>query len=115
MSNGGDIMIDLGVNLNIDVDLKEVHFPVYFERKNICVSCGESGCLKFINIFGKESSHEVHPFEHIKCSKCGAIYSIKWDKDQETEKLYPSAVDRSMYRDFLNNFKKKENMEKDLK
>lgn len=107
-------MIDLGVNLNVDIDLKEVHFPIYFERKNICVSCGETGTLKFINIFGRESSHEVHTIEHIKCSKCGATYSIKWSKDEETGKLYPSAVDKSMYTDFVNSFKNKGLKEKKL-
>ena len=42
-----------------------------------------------------------------KCKRCGAMYSIKWDKDQKTQKLYPSAVDKNVADDFLNCFKKK--------
>ena len=104
-------MIKPTVDLNID--LKEVHYPFYFERKNICVSCGAEKSLIFVNIFGKEASHEVHPFEYLKCSRCGAVYSIKWSKGQD-EKLYPSAVDKSITRDFLNNFKKKDKKEKEF-
>ena len=104
-------MIKPTVELNIDFE--EVHYPIYFERKNICVSCAAEGTLKFINIFGKESSHEVHPFEYLKCSRCGAIYSIKWIKGEDG-KLYPSAVDKNITRDFLNNFKNKNNKEKEF-
>ena len=104
-------MIKPTVDLN--VELEEIHYPFYFERKNICVSCGAEGSLKFINIFGKESTHEVHTFESLKCSKCGALYSIKWTKG-ENDKLYPSAVDKSITRDFLNNFKKKDKKIKEL-
>ena len=99
--------------IDFNVELKEVHYPFYFERKNICVSCGAEGCLKFINIFGKDASHEVYPFESLKCSRCGAVYSIKWTKGQD-DKLYPSAVDKSITRDFLNNFKKKDIKIKEL-
>ena len=91
----------------IKIESKEYHYPFYFERKNICVSCGAEGELIFVNIFGKEVSHEVHPFEYLKCKRCGAMYSIKWDKDQKTQKLYPSAVDKNVADDFLNCFKKK--------
>ena len=104
-------MIKPTVELN--VDFKEVHYPIYFERKNICVSCGAEGSLKFINIFGKEASHEIHPFESLKCSRCGAVYSIKWIKGND-EKLYPSAVDKNIVRDFLNNFRDKDNKIKEL-
>ena len=104
-------MIKPTVDLN--VELEEIHYPFYFERKNICVSCGAEGSLKFVNIFGKEAAHEVHPFESLKCSRCGAVYSIKWTKG-ENDKLYPSAVDKSITRDFLNNFKKKDKKEKEF-
>ena len=97
-----------------NIDVQNIRYPFYFERKNICVSCGAEGTLKFINIFGKEAKHEIHPFESLKCSRCGALYSIKWDKDEEDGKLYPSGVDKSIVRDFLNNFKKKKDMEKTL-
>ena len=105
-------MLDL--DLNIEVEYKKKIYPIYFERKNICVHCGGEGTLKFINIFGKEASHEVHPFESIKCSKCGAVYSIKWNKNEDDGKLYPSAVDKNITRDFLNNFKKKDKKVKEL-
>ena len=107
-------MLDVSVKVGPDdeqdstilkVDMKEYKYPIYFERKNICVSCGTEGELIFVNIFGKETSHDVHPFEYIKCKRCGALYSIKWDKSKEDNKLYPSAVDKSVLRDFLNNFK----------
>lgn len=104
-------MIKPSIELNVDV--KEIQYPIYFERKNICVSCAAEGSLKFVNIFGKEASHEVHPFESLKCSRCGAIYSIKWTKGED-DKIYPTAVDRSIVRDFLNNFKNKDKKIKEL-
>ena len=101
-------------NIDLNIEFEEVHYPFYFERKNICVSCGAEGSLKFINIFGKEATHEVHPFESLKCSRCGALYSIKWDKNKNDGKLYPSAVDKNITRDFLNNFKEKDIKIKEL-
>ncbi len=103
----------MALELNVDIDVREIHYPIYFERKNICVSCGAEGTLKFINIFGKESPHEIHPFESLRCSRCGAAYSIKWSKGEDG-KLYPSAVDRNITRDFINNFKKKDKKIKEL-
>ena len=100
-------------SIDINVKLEETYYPFYFERKNICVSCAAEGCLKFINIFGKEVLHEVHPFEYLKCSRCGAIYSIKWVRGEDG-KLYPSAVDKTIIRDFLNNFKDKEDKMKEF-
>lgn len=100
--------------IDVDVKFKEVHYPIYFERKNICVSCGAEGDLKFVNIFGKEVNSEVHPFEYIKCSRCHAVYSIKWTRDEITGKLYPSAVDKNIGRDFINLFKKKDEKEKEF-
>jgi ribosomal protein L40E len=97
----------VGDDSMIGVDIKEYSYPVYFSRKNICVSCGAEGELKFVNIFGKEVSHEVHPFEYLKCQRCGARYSIKWERDSSDDKLYPSAVDKRSVDDFLNNFIKK--------
>ena len=109
-------MVDVKVRIGPDsaagddsflkVESKEYHYPFYFERKNMCVSCGAEGDLHFVNIFGKDASHEVHPFEYLKCKRCGAVYSIRWDKNQEDQKLYPSAVDKRIIDDFLNCFKK---------
>lgn len=104
----------IGDDSLLDVNIKEYHYPIYFERKNICISCGAEGDLKFINIFGKEASHEVHPFEYLKCTRCGATYSIKWDRSEEDNKLYPSAVDKSIAKDFLNNFKNRNDKIKKL-
>jgi ribosomal protein L37E len=98
----------------LSVKVKEYHYPIYFERKNACVSCGAEGELVFVNIFGKEALHEVHPFEKLKCRRCGAEYSIKWDKSDKDNKLYPSAVDKSLMKDFLNNFKDKEDKMKEF-
>ena len=95
-------MINLDVKLNVDV--KEIHYPIYFERRNICIACGAANALKFINIFGKESPKEVHPFDKIRCSNCNATYSICWDKEDDG-KLYPSAIDPSIKRNFVNAFK----------
>lgn len=88
----------------LSINIKEYHYPVYFKNKNICVSCGAEGELAFVNIFGKEVKHEIHPFEFLQCKRCGAKYSIKWDKSNEDQKLYPSAVDKSFIKDFVNNF-----------
>lgn len=98
----------------LNVDIKEYHYPIYFERKNICVSCGAEGELAFVNIFGKEVSHEIHPFEYLRCKRCHAEYSIKWDRSEDDQKLYPSAVDKSLVKDFINIFKKKEDKEKEF-
>lgn len=104
----------IGDDSILDVNIKEYHYPIYFERKNICVSCGTEGDLVFVNIFGKEVSHEVHPFEYLKCKRCGAVYSIRWDKSENDSKLYPSAVDKSIIKDFLNSFKDKSSKEQTL-
>lgn len=104
----------IGDDSLLDINIKEYHYPIYFEKKNICVSCGAEGDLIFVNIFGKEASHEVHPFEHLKCRRCGATYSIKWDRSEEDDKLYPSAVDKNIAKDFLNCFKKKDDMEREF-
>ena len=94
----------INLDVNVDIQLRNVHYPIYFKRKNICVACGAEKVLKFINIFGKETGSEIHPFDHIKCGKCGALYSIDWDKESDG-KLYPSAIDPSIKRDFTNAFK----------
>ena len=91
----------------LNIDIKEYHYPIYFERRNICVSCGAEGELAFINIFGKEATSETRPpFERIRCKRCGAEYSIRWDKSEDGM-LHPTAVDRTITKDFLNTFKNK--------
>ena len=94
----------LNVNVDVNIDVKGYHYPFHFERKNICVSCGAEKALKFINIFGKESGSEIHPFESIKCSECGAPYSILWERGED-DKMYPSAVDPTIKKDFISSFR----------
>lgn len=93
-------MLNLGVN--VDIDIKKAELPFYFDRRNECVSCGAKNRLIFIDKFGRESKQEIRAFDHIKCSACGRIYSILWKKDKDSTKMYPSAIDPSITRDFMN-------------
>lgn len=81
---------------------KDHEQPFYFERKNICVHCGVEGQLVFIDRFGRETKTDVHAFDHIKCKNCGEVYSIIWNREDTSEKMYPSAIDRSIKTDFVN-------------
>lgn len=91
----------------VNVDITNVEYPIYFERQNKCVACGAEEQLTFVNVFGRETDKDIHAFDHIKCKSCGAIYSIKWDRDKESGKLYPSAIDPSIKREFINLVSKK--------
>jgi ribosomal protein L37E len=93
-------MLNLG--LDVDINIKKVKMPFHFDRKNQCVHCGAQDSLVFIDKFGRESKAEINAFDHIKCSKCGRVYSIFWNKDEENGKMYPSAVNPSIARDFSN-------------
>lgn len=93
-------MLNLG--LNVDIDVKKVELPFYFDRKNECVSCGAKNTLTFVDKFGRESKHEIRAFDHIYCKKCGRVYSILWKQEPGSSKMYPSAVDPSISRDFMN-------------
>jgi hypothetical protein len=97
----------LGIDVNVNV--KKVQFPLYFdyERNNVCVHCGASDSLVMVNVFGKEVSEEVYPFDHLKCRSCGQKYSIKWDTDEGSSKKRPYAADPSIARQFSNFFMKK--------
>jgi hypothetical protein len=97
-------MLNIGVNIN--VDLKETQYPIYFEKRNICVHCGAEGTLTFVDKFGKETNKEIYPFDHIKCKKCNATYSILWQRDESNNnRMYPTAVDHSINKEFLNTIK----------
>ena len=105
------------LKVNVDVNLTKIEYPIYFDKQNKCVACGDIGSLTFVNVFGKECDidQEVHAFDHIKCKSCGAIYSMKWDKDRESGKLIPTAIDPSIKNEFVNLIMKnkiKENGEK---
>lgn len=93
-------MLDL--NFNISLDVKRIKQPIHFEKKNCCVHCGANGSLVFVNKFNKESDKEIHPFNHIKCRKCGHLYSIKWQPNPDNNSMYPSAVDYSIRQEFKN-------------
>ena len=93
----------LNLNTNLSVDIKHVTFPIYFRHKNTCLHCGENGTLVFVDKFGNESTKEISAFEHIRCTKCGRIYSIKWEPDENNDKVYrPSAVEFNIKQDFMN-------------
>ena len=76
--------------------------PIYFDKKNICTHCGAEGTLIFIDRYGRQTKTDVHAFDHIKCSNCGEVYSIIWNREGTSEKMYPSAIDLSIKRDFVN-------------
>ena len=95
----------LGINVNVEI--RGIHYPIYFDRVNECVHCGAKGSLNMVDIFNREAREEIHPFDHIKCKVCGRDYSIKWTKDPETGKLYPCAVDPNIVRHFANYIEKR--------
>lgn len=98
--------------IDLKVEANKTTLPFYFDRKNECVKCGAVNSLVFIDKFGRESrGQEIRAFDHIKCKNCGRIYGIKWTKDQNSDKMYPSAVDLNVIGDFTNliNFNVKEN------
>ena len=92
-----------GIDVNVDVN--RITQPIYFERKNECVHCGGKNTLVFIDKFGRETKEEIRAFDHIKCKECGKVYGIKWDKDDKSDKMYPSAVDLNPLEDFKNMIK----------
>lgn len=92
----------LGLSTTIDIDIKKVESPIYFKGKNECTSCGAKNMLAFVDIFGRESRHEIRAFDHITCKACGKTFSILWEKDNNSQKMFPSAVDHNIARDFSN-------------
>ena len=98
----------LGLGIDVDIDVKNVHIPFHFEQRNECVHCGGKGTLAFIDIFGRTTDKEVNAFDHIKCTNCSRVYSIEWapNPDKDPKKIYPSAVDPSIRRDFKNLMKR---------
>lgn len=90
------------LNLGYTLEVKKLQMPIYFKKRNECVHCGTVGSLVFIDKFGNESRHEVKAFDHIKCKRCGRLYSILWESIDGSAKMYPSAVEPSISRDFMN-------------
>ena len=93
-------MLDIKCNVNFDV--KKVSSPIYFDGKNICTHCGASNSLEFIDKWGKVNREEIKAFDHIRCANCGKIYSILWKKRPNSSKMYPSAIDTNIFKDFMN-------------
>ena len=92
----------LNFNVDVKIGLNEVSYPLLFDGKNVCVHCGGEGTLVIVDKFGNETKQEIHPFDHIKCKKCGRLYSIRWEHDPNNGKMYPIADERSIKREFIN-------------
>lgn len=75
-------------------------YPILFDKVNICVQCGAEGSLVFVDKYGNKTKQEIHPYDHIVCTKCGAKFEILWKKDGE--RMYPVAADPIYRDDFLN-------------
>lgn len=91
----------LGLTKNINININSYEYPVYFEKRNICVHCGAENTLTFVDKFGRETNKDIHPFDHIKCKSCGRTYSIKWNRN-ENGKMHPVATDHTLYQEFIN-------------
>ena len=90
----------LGINVNIEV--KDIVYPIYFDGINQCVHCGSKDTLELIDKFGHKTREVIHPLDHIRCSKCGRVYSIKWIRNEDTNKMHPCAVTPSIAQQFSN-------------
>lgn len=90
----------LGIDVNIEV--KDSHYPIYFDGVNECVKCGAKDSITMVDKFGVKGDVEIHPFDHMKCKECGAIYSIKWVKNEDGDGMHPCAVDPSIAKQFGN-------------
>ena len=92
----------LGLNMEVEIDIKKPKFPVYFKNKNICIHCGAVSSLIFVNGFGRATNKKsIDAFDHMKCTNCNRIYSILWEADENNE-LKPSAVEYNIGREFSN-------------
>ena len=92
----------LNIDLDISVDINKKSYPISFIKRNICVHCGAENSIVFIDKFGSETRKEIHAFDHMKCRTCGRNYSIKWERDEDTGKLYPIPVELGLKQEFLN-------------
>ena len=93
----------LGINIDTKINLtndKRKHYPFIFTA-NTCTACGKENTLKIIDKFGNVTTKEIHPFDHIKCTSCGAIYAIKWEQDDK-DHMHPQAVDPGLKDRFFN-------------
>ena len=99
-------MLNIGGMIGVDVNVKRVESPIlFFDGRNVCTHCAGENTLKFVDIFGRlrDSNEEIHAFDHIKCTKCGKIFSIEWRYDAtDMAKMYPIAVDMTVEQEFQN-------------
>lgn len=95
-------MLNFRFNVNANIEVNQVQYPLYFEKRNICVHCGAEGQIIFVDKFGNETRKDIYPLDHMKCKACGRTYSIMWKKDLEKEKMYPVPVETSIKQEFLN-------------
>ena len=92
----------LGIDVNVKLTAKDVHYPIYFDGVNECVACGAKGFMTMIDMSGNRDSHMIHPLDHMLCKKCGAKYSIKWVDNEDGPGKHPCAIDPSIARQFSN-------------
>lgn len=92
----------LNLKFDFGVSVSESKYPVTFHKRNTCIHCGADGSLEFVDIFGNKSNKEIHPFDHIKCKKCGRSYSINWEQEEDSCKMYPVAVEPGIKQEFFN-------------
>ena len=91
------------LNINVDVTFNTKNrFPVHIIGENFCLHCGSKNTLEKIDIFGNVAKQEIYPLDRIKCSKCGYEYSIKWTKAENSNKLIPVPVNRSIKQEIVN-------------
>ena len=92
----------LNISTHINIDVKTVQYPIFFDKRNICVHCGSEGSLIFVDKFGRDTKKEIYPFDHIRCTKCNRHFSILLQRDNSNGKMYPSAIDPSFKQEFIN-------------
>ena len=108
-------MLDFRINVNANLSLKRTEYPIYFEKRNVCIHCGAENQLIFVDKFGNQTKKEIYPFDYIKCRNCGRTYSIFWQRDQENGRMFPTPVEREIKREFLNLMNRKEIRDKGVK
>lgn len=95
-------MLGINVNVNADVRIGNYHYPIRFTNQNICVHCAAENAMKFVDKFGKDTkNYDLYPVQHIRCTKCGRNYGIKWES-QEDGSMLPTAIEPDVKAMFTN-------------
>jgi Zn ribbon nucleic-acid-binding protein len=66
--------------------------PFTFMDYRLCVKCGHKS-VEMVDKFERTTRHTFYTITKMKCSHCGAIYSIKWQEDSSGT-LVPTCVDK---------------------